>query len=93
MLFNIRRLNEATLRLWMATEAQALGRGGVSFVARATGASRATIYLGLKELQMPNPPAPSKECAHRVRSKGGGRKKLIVKDSTLLDDLDPKKSS
>ena len=33
------RLDEATLRLWAAVEARALGRGGVSTVAKATGLS------------------------------------------------------
>lgn len=81
------RLNEAALRTWLATEAQALGRGGVSTVARATGMSRTTIYAGLKELQSPTPMAPESS-PHRVRAKGGGRKKLTTKDTTLLDELD-----
>ncbi|MDP1971065.1 MAG: ISAzo13 family transposase, partial [Methylobacter sp.] len=34
------RLDEATLRLWAATEARSLGRGGVSTVAKAIGMSR-----------------------------------------------------
>ncbi len=40
------RLDESMLRLWLATEAQALGRGGVSRVARVTGKSKTTIYAG-----------------------------------------------
>jgi transposase len=82
------RLNEATLRLWLATEADVLGRGGVSTVAQATGVSRTTIYAGLKELQSPAPPMSSKAGEQRVRAKGGGRKKLTAKDTSLLEDLD-----
>lgn len=82
------RLNEATLRIWLATEAQALGRGGVSTVARATGVSRTTIHAGLKELHSPEPKRGSEEQRDRVRAKGGGRKKLTAKDTSLLDDLD-----
>lgn len=82
------RLNEATLRLWLATEADVLGRGGVSTVAQATGVSRTTIYAGLKELQSPAPPMSVNAGEHRVRAKGGGRKKLTAKDATLLEDLD-----
>lgn len=82
------RLNEANLRLWLATEAQALGRGGVSAVARATGASRTTIYAGLKELRQPLTVDGKKADGLRVRAKGGGRKKLTSKDATLLADLD-----
>ena len=37
-------LNERTRRIWAATEALALGRGGISEVARATRLSRTTIY-------------------------------------------------
>ena len=82
------RLNEATLRVWLATEAQALGRGGVSAVARATGVSRTTIHAGLKELRSVEAKRGSERQRERVRSKGGGRKKLSAKDTSLLDDLD-----
>jgi Rhodopirellula transposase DDE domain len=82
------RLNEATLRIWLATEAQALGRGGVSTVARATGVSRTTIHAGLKELRSPEGKRGSERQRERVRSTGGGRKKLTAKDTSLLDDLD-----
>jgi transposase len=82
-------LDEATLRLWAAVEARTLGRGGVSTVAKAIGISRTTIYAGLRELDAPAPPSESNGGgARRVRSKGGGRKKLTVKDTTLLSDLD-----
>jgi len=82
------RLNEATLRVWLAAEAQVLGRGGVSTVSQATGVSRTTIYAGLKELQSPAPTMRSDDDRHRIRAKGGGRKKLVAKDSSLLADLD-----
>jgi transposase len=81
------RLNEATLRLWLATEAQALGRRGVTIVARATGISRTTIYAGLKELHTAEETSNSARHLDHIRAKGGGRKKLTTKDKTLLDDL------
>ena len=43
-------LNEKARRIWAATEAQAIGRGGVSEIARATGLSRTTIYQAIHEL-------------------------------------------
>jgi DNA-binding phage protein len=43
-------LNEKNRRLWAAIEAQSLGRGGISQVARATGLSRTTIYAGMRLL-------------------------------------------
>ena len=77
------RLDEATLRMWAATEARSLGRGGISLVAKATGMSRTTIHAGLTELK-----SPSAGESRRVRAEGGGRKKLIDKDPSLLSDLD-----
>lgn len=80
-------LSEAALRIWVATEAKALGRGGISAVARATGMSRTTIHSGLKDLSSKEPGAQPKE-AGRIRATGGGRKKLVEKDSGLLSALD-----
>ncbi len=44
------RLNERDRRAAMATEAKSWGRGGISAVQRATGASRSTIRRGLADL-------------------------------------------
>jgi Rhodopirellula transposase DDE domain len=87
------RLDEATLRLWAAVEARALGRGGVSTVAKAIAMSRTTIYAGLEQLEGRKPSSVSTASVEaagkrRIRAKGGGRKKLTDKDTTLLRDLD-----
>ena len=82
------RLDEATLRLWAAVEARALGRGGVSLVARVSGLSRTTIHAGLRELAASPPGDRLTEAPRRVRAQGGGRKKLTDQDPTLLGDLD-----
>ena len=87
------RLDEATLRLWAAVEARALGRGGVSTVAKAVGMSRTTIHAGLHELEQGAAAVPSAASGaiigqRRIRAKGGGRKKLTDKDPTVLRDLD-----
>ncbi len=66
-----------------ATEARALGYGGIATVARATGLSPATISRGLKELDA-DAPLP----AERVRKPGGGRKPATSHHPTLLRDLD-----
>jgi hypothetical protein len=81
------RLDEATLRMWAATEARSLGRGGVSAVAKAIGMSRTTIHAGLAELKAAAPEG-KREARPRIRAAGGGRKKLTVKDANLLRDLD-----
>jgi len=76
-------LTERSRRMWAATEAQALGRGGISAVSRATGINRNTIMKGLRELESPEMLAPE-----RVRRPGGGRKRASVVDPSLMKDLD-----
>ena len=44
-------LDERSRRQWAASEAQELGYGGISSVARATGLARDTIRLGMGELK------------------------------------------
>jgi transposase len=78
------RLNERDRRVAMATEAKSWGRGGISAVQRAAGASRSTIRRGLAELAGDVPEGSG----HRVRAPGGGRKKTEVADPELLDALD-----
>ena len=84
------RLDEATVRLWAATEARSLGRGGVSAVAGASGLSRTTIYAGLEELKARKArrSGTAGEPAARIRAPGGGRKPLTTKDPTLLRALE-----
>ena len=76
-------LNERARRIWAATEAQEAGRGGISFVSRATKISYSTIVRGLKELQSGESAEPG-----RVRRPGAGRKKSLQKDPTILTDLE-----
>jgi len=73
-------------RLWAAAESLALGRGGISLVARASGVSRRAIRVGISELRQ-KPKAPQADQA-RSRRKGGGRKRTQTKDPTLLSDLE-----
>jgi hypothetical protein len=74
---------ERSRRVWAATEARALGYGGIAVVARATGLSPATISRGLKELDSDAPLA-----GDRVRRPGGGRKRATTHHPTLLRDLE-----
>lgn len=78
-------LDEQSRRLWAATEAKALGRGGVSSISKATGLSRTTIYQGIKEIE--NPIIQSKN-NRQIRSSGGGRKQIVAYDATILKDLE-----
>ena len=62
-------LDERQRRRWLGVEARALGRGGVSAVARATGASRTTITAGVAELAG----GGDDSALGRVRRAGAGR--------------------
>jgi Rhodopirellula transposase DDE domain len=77
-------LDERLRRLFAATEAKVLGRGGVSAVAAATGVSRRAIHVGLQELAAQAP----QDKPDRIRRPGAGRKRLIEQDPTLLADLE-----
>jgi transposase len=78
-------LDERLRRLLAAAEAETVGFGGASVVARATGVSRRAIRAGMRELQQ----APQNtEPGRRVRRPGGGRKKTVEQDPTLARDLE-----
>ena len=80
-------MDERLKRHWAACEALALGYGGVSEVARATGLSRVTICKGIAEVQGTMPDL-AREIQGRIRRPGGGRRPLAEADPTLLDDLE-----
>jgi Rhodopirellula transposase DDE domain len=80
-------MDEQMRRLWAATEARALGYGGVSTVARAVGLTRPTITAGMKELGDARelvPMAPK----HRVRREGAGRPRVTDSDAGLRPALE-----
>ncbi|MGL4619109.1 MAG: ISAzo13 family transposase [Chroococcidiopsis sp.] len=77
-------LNERSGRLWAATEADALGYGGIVALHRATGLSQNTIRAGLKELRGESTVLP----AERIRQPGGGRKRVEERDPLILEALD-----
>jgi len=76
-------LTERSRRVWAATEAQAIGYGGIAQVARATGIAASTIQRGLRDLA-----SGHTLDAARTRKAGGGRKRTTDLDATLLRDLD-----
>lgn len=78
-------MDEKMRRLWAAGEAEAIGWGGVSLVAEATGLSRTTITVAIKELsKLRRERKPQKT---RVRHPGSGRKRLTYKDPKVIEDL------
>jgi hypothetical protein len=75
-------LNERQQHLVAAHDAEQLGRGGVSLVARVTGFSRPTVYRAIRNLHQP--PVP----VERIRQPGGGRKELLEHDPHILQALE-----
>jgi hypothetical protein len=75
------RLNERARRLFVASEARAAGRGGVTAVSNATSVARSTINRGLVELRNAEPQHAG------IRRPGGGRKPKIETEPGLLEAL------
>ncbi len=82
-------LDERARRLWAASEAKALGYGGIAALARATDIAASTIRAGIRDLERGNTAAvhTGKE-KRRIRGEGGGRKRLTEKDRRLLKALE-----
>ena len=81
-----RVMDERSRRIWAATEARAIGWGGVSLVSEATGMARNTIAAGLRELKRRGRPPESER--GRVRRAGGGRKRLTEGQPKLVGKLE-----
>ena len=76
-------LTEQGRRLFAGVEALAVGWGGISAVACATGLSRTTVARGVKDAEN-----PQRLQSGRIRKKGGGRKRRVETDPTLRRDLE-----
>jgi hypothetical protein len=97
-------LGEKQYRLYLAAEAKALGWGGTSKVADATGAARNTIAAGLKELDQKSSeqaiaePAGEVKQEKKVRQRRRGGRLPVAQDKRIrisgggrkrTTDLDP----
>jgi hypothetical protein len=80
-------MDERMRRQWAASEAMALGWGGVAAVAEATGLAWNTIKAGMRELEQ-RAEHPDELTEERVRGCGGGRKRLMDTDPQLLKALE-----
>jgi hypothetical protein len=79
-------LHERARRLWAATEARSLGRGGIAAVIAATGMSSATVDKGLRELDAAKSGRRGLS-PERIRRPGGGRKRARDKQPGLTEVL------
>jgi len=75
-------LDERQRRLVAGALAKALGRGGPTRVAEASGMSRNTVIGGAREME------GGAEPSERVRAPGAGRRFLIDEQPDLLHELD-----
>ena len=76
-------LNERGRRVWAASEARVLGRGGIAAVSRASGISENTIRKGMREIE-----SGDRLGGGRVRRHGGGRKPIGESDPELIVALE-----
>ena len=76
-------LDERGRRLYAANEAMALGRGGATAIAAATGIARSTINRGIGELK-----AARNEIGRGIRRPGAGRKREVERQPGLLAALE-----
>ena len=76
-------LDERARRLLAGSEANAIGRGGVAAVARATGLARSTVQRGVDDVRV-----GERLDRGRVRRPGAGRPPIEQRDPTLRADLE-----
>ena len=76
-------LDEKQRRLYLASEAEALGRGGKTLVSKLANISRPTIDKAVKELH-----SGTTNPEEGVRKPGGGRKKLTEHNKDILAALE-----
>jgi len=81
-------LDERGRREWAASEAMALGYGGIALVHRGTGIVPSTIGKGVRELRQRRAGEGPAEGKRRVRQPGGGRRSKIAEDPELLGALE-----
>ena len=79
-------MGEAQRRIWAATEALAIGRGGVSAVQRATGIARSTIVRGIAEIKSGEVDRLAQ--TGRTRRPGAGRRPVEDSQPGLVEALE-----
>jgi|SRR5215210_132651 len=75
-------LDEKQRRILVASEAKAIGRGGIQVLSEITGLSRTTIRKGIRELMS------MENKSDGIRARGGGKKKLVESEKRLRIELE-----
>ena len=79
--------DERGRRIWAAVEASSLGHGGVTAVSQATDLVESTIRIGKREIGTGFDDHAVRS-SRNIRRKGGGRKALTEKNSSILKALE-----
>ena len=77
-------LDEKQRRLYLTSEAEAIGRGGKSLISKLGKISRPTLNKGEKELNSQE----DGSITTRIRKEGGGRKKITESNTEILKALE-----
>jgi len=77
-------LDERQRRIFLATEARAIGYGGISRISAISGISRTTITQGIKEIENGH----ITQSENRCRRKGGGRKPISEIQPGIIQELE-----
>ena len=80
-------LDERQKRLYLAAEAESLGRGGIKIISEYTGVHRNTIAAGIKDLNDGTILNGERQGSFRIRKEGGGRKNTLEKYPEIKDEL------
>ncbi len=76
--------DEIQARRVAAAMALEIGWGGISIIEKLTGMSHKTIKKGIEELQT----VENLEQPKRLRKKGGGRKRIEIKDPVIIQEIE-----
>lgn len=79
-------LNEKQRRIYLASEAIAIGRGGITEVSKASGVSRSVITAGIKDINNGDTDVLSADAP--IRRKGAGRKPITETQPGIKETLD-----
>lgn len=81
-------LDERLRRLYLASEAEALGKGGAKEISEVFGIHQNTLTAGKKDLLSGEVLSTDDGEFYRTRRKGGGRKRILDKSPEILETLD-----
>ena len=80
-------LNERLKRIYLGSEAESLGRGGIKEISNLTGVHRNTISAGIKDLNSNEILTTKDDKYFCTRHEGGGRKNITETQPGIIDAI------